>query len=344
MVKDKLDQQLEAGIRGDFLTGQRLADEMALERPFCNRAKFNRGWYELMRGNHLLGHQLLDCGRNEKVFGNLHTMQRSNRPLWNGERGVTVMMRMEGGLGDQIHAIRYAKNIADYGNKVVIDGCEYLADLMVNVEGVSALCQHEVAMGVYHDYWVPSMSVQIPLKLEYKNVSGKPYIKRIGKSEGKIGVKWSGNPMFEHEQHRMFPPELMFDMLKNHDCISLQKYDKETDNNVEAPFWMEAQPLDTWRKTREQISRCELVITSCTAVAHLAGAMGVETWIVVPILPYYLWALPGDTTPYYDCVKLFRQTKYGCWKDPFNNIKKELLQRKISTFSYGESTQTFIEG
>ncbi len=69
MIKDKLDQQLEAGIRGDFLTGQRLADEMALERPFCNRAKFNRGWYELRKGNHLLGHQLLDCEEMKKCSG-----------------------------------------------------------------------------------------------------------------------------------------------------------------------------------------------------------------------------------------------------------------------------------
>ena len=327
MVKDKLYQQLAAGLRGDFVTGQRLCDELEKERPYCHRSAFNRGWYEMMKGNLLEGHKCLDRGRNEKVFGNTHTMDRSNRPLWRGERGVTVMMRMEGGLGDQIHAIRYAKDIADYGNKVVIDGCEYLADLMINVEGVSALCQHEAAMGVYHDYWTPSMSMVVPLGLEYKDVSGEPYIRRTAKSEGKIGVKWSGNPMFEHEQHRMFPPEYMFDMLENHDCISLQKYDKETDNNVPAPFWMETQPLNTWAQTREQISRCDLVITSCTAVAHLAGAMGVETWIVVPILPYYLWALPGNKTPYYDSVTLFRQEKYGCWKAPFELMTEQLKLR-----------------
>ena len=54
------------------------------------------------------------------------------------------------------------------------------------------------------------------------------------------------------------------------------------------------------------------------------GAMGIETWIVVPILPYYLWALPGDKTPHYDSVTLYRQEKYGCWEAPFKKIKQDL--------------------
>ena len=118
--------------------------------------------------------------------------------------------------------------------------------------------------------------------------------------------------------------------------ISLQK-------EGEKPEWMGETTLDTWEDTKYEISRCDLVISSCTSVAHLSAAMGIETWIVVPILPYYLWALPGDTTQHYDSVKLFRQTEYGCWKKPFQDIKQELLRRKISKFTYGESTKSFIE-
>ena len=181
------------------------------------------------------------------------------------------------------------------------------------------------------------MSATVPLNLEYNDLSGVPYIKRTRASDGKVGIKWAGNPEFEHEQHRVFSEELMFDAVGNANCISLQK-------DGEVPDWMGKPSLESWEDTRDAISRCDLVISSCTSVAHLSAAMGIETWIVVPILPYYLWALPGETTPHYDCVKLFRQTKYGCWKDPFDKIKKELLQRRISTFSYGESTKSFIEG
>ena len=82
--------------------------------------------------------------------------------------------------------------------------------------------------------------------------------------------------------------------------------------------------LADWKSTQKSISECELVITSCTSVAHLAAAIGVETWIVVPVLSYYLWALPGEKSPYYDGVTLFRQEMYGNWEVPFTKIKEKL--------------------
>jgi len=315
----KLDLQLQAGIDGDFITGQRLADEIEKETPDCNRAKFNRGWYELRKGNLLKGHHLLDAGRSENVFGNRHI--GSYKPIWNGETGVTVLLSLEGGLGDQIHGVRFARNIASYGNKVVVSCLPELAELFIDCEGVSAVVEQKACLGVYHNFWLPSMSAIVPLKLEYKDLSGKPYIKRKITSEGKVGVKWLGNPKFEHQQHRAFPKELMFDAVKDQDCISLQR-----DGDI--PDWMEQPSLETWEDTRKQISRCDLVITSCTSIAHLAGAMGTETFIVVPILSYYLWALPVSTTPYYDSVTLFRQEKYGQWEEPFLKISNNLSKTK----------------
>jgi hypothetical protein len=320
----RLDEQLKAGIKGDFITGQRLADQLQKENPDCNRAKFNRGWYEMMQGNHLEGHKCLDAGRYENVFGDRHI--GSTKPIWNGERNSTVLLNLEGGLGDQIHTIRYAKNLSDYGNKVIVSGSSSLAETLVDCEGVSAFVQNEACLGVYHDYWLPSMSAVVPLNLEYSDLSGDPYIKRTRESEGKVGIKWAGNPKFEHEQHRVFPKELMFDAVGNADCMSLQQ-------EGEVPDWMSKPSLDSWDDTRDAISRCDVVISSCTSVAHLSAAMGIETWIVVPILPYYLWALPGSVTPHYSSVTLFRQEKYGQWEELFIKIKSlldNLAERKVA--------------
>ena len=141
----------------------------------------------------------------------------------------------------------------------------------------------------------------------YKDLKGTSYIERTDDVvPGRIGVRWSGNPKFEHEQHRFFPADLMFDAVKGYNCVSLQR-DKDAELK---PEWMEQADVSDWAETRKSISECEIVITSCTSVAHLAAAMGVETWIVVPVLSYYLWALPGDVTPYYDSVTLFRQQEY----------------------------------
>jgi hypothetical protein len=231
------------------------------------------------------------------------------------------LLKQEGGLGDQIHSIRYAKNIAAYGNKVIVVGSSELGVLLKDVEGVTAYAEHEVGGGVYHDFWYPAMSVTIPLELEWTDLSGKPYIERDGESQGKIGLKWSGNPRFEHEQHRLFDPQLMFDATENTmNRISLQK-----EGDITGPFLKPN--LETWQKTRREISKCDLVISSCTSVAHLAGAMGIETYIVTPIMGYYLWEYPGNKTPHYDSVTLFRQEKFGCWEAPFNKIKSKLQER-----------------
>jgi hypothetical protein len=83
-------------------------------------------------------------------------------------------------------------------------------------------------------------------------------------------------------------------------------------------------PLQHWEDTRQAIASCDLVVTSCTSVAHMAAAMGVQTWIVTPVLPYYLWAKPGSRTEWYDSVRLFRQTGHGDWVTVFGELKKEL--------------------
>ena len=311
-----LDEQLTAGLKGDFITGQRLADELAIKTPDDPRAAFNRGWYELRKGNFRFGHSLLDKGRFINVFGNRHI--GSSKPIWNGEEG-TVLLRLEGGLGDQIHGFRFAKEIEDRGNRVVVCCSPELASLFA--EDFTVI-QPEAACGVFHDYWLPSMSAVVSLGHTYETLSGSSYIPKIANIiPGRVGVRWSGNPQFEHEQYRLFSKDLMFDAVEDLDIVSLQR---DTDD---VPDWMEQPSLETWEDTRKVISECELIISSCTSVAHLAAAMGIDTWIIVPILPYYLWALPGDKSPYYDSVTLYRQKEYKDWKDPFKNIKKDLEMR-----------------
>lgn len=340
-----IDLALEAAIHGKQEKSYEILSKEYREQPDNNRVAFNMGWHEMRRGNLHKGHRLMDRGRTENVFGTPNIS--FDKPLWTGQRNVKVLLEMEGGFGDQFHALRFMKNLVnDYGCEVVVGGCMPLAPIMRQVEGVTAIVRHEGSPHVDFDYWLPSMSAIVPLGLEYSDLSGEPYIPRLCEAENKIGVKWSGNPIFEHEQHRLFPSELMFNAVKDEDCICLQKEYGETQGLVPVPKWMERPSLETWKHTQMAISRCNLVITSCTGIAHLAGAMGVETWVVVPILPYFLWALPGNKTPYYDSVTLYRQEKYGDWEVPFKKIRQDLTARRIAKWSklpLGKTTQQFIE-
>ena len=325
--KHLLDLELEAGLRGDFDKAWDIAQVLEAQMPENHRAAFNRGWYVLKQGKLQEGMQLLNRGRLENVFGN--TAPDSPMPLWDGQTTGTILLNLEGGIGDQLHGARFARDIALRGNKVVVACSGQIAGIIEQVEGVSAVVQHEAAFGAYHDAWVPSMTAVLQLGYEFKDISGEAYIpyKKLPKSRKlRIGIRWKGNPQFEHEQHRVFPSELLFNALKGFDArfISLQRDTGED----ERPDWVETVPLSHWGMTRDAIAGCDLVISSCTSVAHLAAAMGKETWIVVPLLPYYLWADMQPTTPWYDKVRLFRQEKYGDWEAPFKQITELLVQRQ----------------
>jgi len=318
-----LDLMLAAGLRGDFAEGWTISEQIQATDPTNNRAAFNRGWYLLRQGKIQEGYKLLDRGRLEGVFGN--TLPNIPTQKWNGKSKGTVLLILEGGLGDQIHQTRYAAAIAARGCRVVVACSGPLCGVLQGVEGVSAIVQQGVEFGVYHDFYVQGMSAIVPLGLELGDLSGKPYIDRPATIRGKkkrVGLRWSGLPQFEHEQHRRFPPQLMFNAVKDYDAefISLQR-----DEGADAcPSWVKQVPLDSWEDTRNAIASCNLVISSCTSVSHLAGAMGVKTWVVLPILPYFLYALDGEKTPYYDSFTLFRQEQFGDWRAPFKKIHARL--------------------
>jgi hypothetical protein len=322
-----LDMQLAAGLMGDFKEGLRLANKIEQEEPWNNRAAFNRGWYRMYEGKLLEGEELLFRGRLEKVFGN--EPPKSPMPMWDGKSKGTVLLNLEGGLGDQIHGVRYARDIAKIAGEVIVACSGSLATLFRDIEGVVAVCQNDATYGIVHDFWAPSMSTIQLLGYEYKDISGKPYINRplVEPHKGlRIGLRWQGNPQFEHEQHRLFPAAKLFDALGDVDAefISLQR----DEGSQYKPYWVKDVPLGHWEETRRALSSCDLVITSCTSVAHLSGSLGIPTWIVVPVLPYYLWAPSGNTTVWYDSVKLYRQEVFGDWSAPFDQIKLDLQNFK----------------
>jgi len=322
-----LDLQLTASKMGNFTEGWRLSRKLEQDEPNNHRAAYNRGWYLLRQGEIQKGYQLMDRGRIEGVFGN--TIPNTPVGPWDGKTKGTVLLYLEGGLGDQIHQVRYAKSIAERGCKVVVSCSGPLVTLFTNVEGVSAVVQHDGCFAVYHEFYVQGMSAVVPLGFELEDLTGEAYITKPQTIKGyrkRIGLRWQGQSAFEHEHHKKFPYELMFNAVKDIDAefISLQR-DEAAE---ECPPWVEKVPLDTWEDTRQAAASCDLVISSCTSVSHLAAAMGVETWTVIPVMPYFLYAQEGDTCPYYDTMKLMRQETFGDWKAPFARIKKSLSEKK----------------
>jgi hypothetical protein len=324
-----LDLQVQAGLRGDFETGWKLAEELRLKTPDCNRAKFNRAWYEMRRGHLLEGLKLLDYGRWEKAFGD--PSLPTSKPIYRNPQpleGKSLLLCSEGGLGDEIINVRFAADFAARGARVTVTCDPGLKSVFARVPGVVSVVGHRAAPEVHHDFWVPAMSAARVLEKEYTDLSGRPYLsvdpthrekwraifseRFTPSSRPRVGLRFYGNPQFEHEQHRRFPRQGLTSAASGVPWFNLQQEENPA--------------LATWEDTLAAIDQLDLVITSCTSVAHAAAALGKTTWVILPILPYYIWALPRDTSPWYDSVRLFRQEVFGNWEAPLQNVHKELMQ------------------
>lgn len=319
-----LDIQREAAKRGDFKKAWEIAKHLEATEPNNHRAAFNRGLYVLMQGRLKEGMALLSRGRIEGVFGD--KMPQIPTPLWQGQNDQTVLLYLEGGLGDQIHQMGYVRYFLERNCRVILSCAPELVVLGACIPGVNAVVTHEACGGVFNHAWVPGMSAPMYLGLEYDQLKGSAYLSKPVVQTNKrfrVGLRWQGNPLFENDHHKYFSPYLLFNAVQHSgvEFVSLQR----DEGAQHRPDWVQETDLSTWSRTCEVASSCDLVISSCTSVAHLSASMGVPTWIVVPILPYFLWAVPGERTPWYDSVTLFRQEVYGDWSAPFDRIKVALI-------------------
>lgn len=328
--KHPLDIALQHSIKGEREVAEKILRSLPQDDP---RVLFNLGWYDLQHGEFEKGMAGMAVGRWLNVFGS--PPLGAGTPIWKGEdlTNKAILFHSEGGFGDQIINIRFAQHFKELGAKVITSCSPQLFPIFRELPYVDHCVHSEYAKGVDHDYWVPAMSAAQVLKLSYQTLSGKAYIpkfiSRKLSEKFNVGIRWAGNPQFEHEQHRKFDPASLLN-LHNIDGVQLYSFQRDADT-IELPDnIIDLQnELKTWKDTAEYISGLDLMITSCTSVAHLSAAMGIPTWIIVPTLPYYLWALPGNKSPWYDCVTLFRQEQYGNWDIPLKNIEVELRKKLL---------------
>ena len=319
--------QHDALMAGDFDKSKRLAYRNLALYPNDSDICFNAGWAKLSDDDVEDGYFLLDKGRETLVWGDPHC--GSAMPLWDGEENATVLLRLERGLGDQIHQVRYARDLKKLGCTVIVSCSPSLAEILRYADGVDVIVEHGAACGVLHDFYLPAMSA--PIQLGYKSsadIDGSPYIPASANIvPHRVGLRWSGLPAYENQTKRLFPHELLFNVMKGRAyCINLQRDDGEE----HCPNWVEKVDLSTWTATAAAISSCEMVVTSCTSIAHLAGAMGVPVMIIVPAVPYYLWTLPGASTPYYNSATLLRQTDPDDWLAPFEQLAEAVVLREAA--------------
>jgi len=337
---------------------EKIGPEKILDREGKNtqdiwlRHCFNRGWHLVQKGEFQKGFQLLECGRYLNTYGG--GLLKTDKSIFNPEvhktKNKSVILSLEGGYGDEIIHARFATHIKRIFkfSKIYIACDPSLKSLFSRIEDVDGIITRAEADTVKHDYWIPGFSAAWICGFDYETLPNKPYImpnelsvnlwKSIINSEKKkVGIRWAGNPKFEHQQFRTFNAQWLLKMAEAFPDV--QFYSFQRDNNLEElpeNITNLENLIISWEDTAAAIMNMDLMISSCTSVAHLSAALGKETWVITPILPYHTWAHgapenPGErgskTSAWYNSIKVYRQIYKEKWQDTFEEIYKDFEEK-----------------
>lgn len=296
--------------------------------PSNSKVRFNLGYHLLQNNRFIEGFQHLESGIELRAWGSEYVLQEkqiiNKSKRWQGQPTGTLAMVLEGGLGDEIIFLRWANYLKTKCSVLKIFCHRSLLRILINsgydCEPIESLKHFN------YDHYCPAMSlpsiasIQSPqqyVSFPYIKSFTEPFItKQLDKVAGgkkKIGIKWFGNPEFEHDQFRTVPSQALKGLSKYGQLFSLQFED--IDPNI--PNCKEL--IKDWQDTYSVLKSLDLVVTSCTSVAHFAGAIGIKTIVLVPLVPYFTWS-SNDIKWYPDNVEVIRQTRYNDWSEPVKKL------------------------
>jgi hypothetical protein len=142
----------------------------------------------------------------------------------------------------------------------------------------------------------------------------------------RLGLVWAGNPTFPGRATRDLQPSLLASIvaLPHVQWIALQQGPAGA---VALPGLHHLPALTDWQQTAAVLAQLDGLVTTDTGIAHLAGAMGVRTWVLLSRVPDWRWGLHGDTSPWYPHTTLVRATRSGSW----NGIVEQLAAQLTHT-------------
>jgi Tfp pilus assembly protein PilF len=308
-------------------------------------AHWNMGLIHLMRGDYEHGWPLFEWRRKVPGVG-VNAAVRG--PMWDGSElnGRRILIHAEQGFGDMIQFSRYLPLVAERGGRMVVSCQRALHGLLRQMKCVEQWIGPEEAAGEY-DVQCPLMSlgsifktglatIPEPVRFAADAALAQQWKERIGPGEGmKVGLVWAGK---REPPFRSVPVAALAPLGK----IAGVRYISVQTGRAAAEAAPAELKLKNWSaelrdfaETAALIANLDLIITIDTAVAHLSGAMGKPTWVLLKASPDWRWMLGRSDCAWYPSMRLFRQRRAGEWDAPIGEVAGEL--EKSSRAAAGEN-------
>lgn len=321
----------------------------ALEvEPNDTNAHWNRALIRLHQGDLKTGLADYDWRKRLASFGK--DRRDVTTPHWDGSaetiRGRRIVIYSEQGLGDSLQFIRYARNLKAAGAGEVIFECQKpLLQLLSTVEGVDRTYLRGEPVPD-HDLHVYLMSLPALVGVQCDEDCGKEaYIvapereitERVRARDGlRVGLVWAGNPGFLRDARRSLHLSMIEQIaeISGVQLFSLQ-VGAPSEELARSPYADRIIDLGGeiaargagMDETAAAMAGMDVVITTCTSVAHLGGALGVPTWVMIQNVPDWRWFLDRTDSPWYGSVRLFRQRAREHWSSVIDEIDSALREQ-----------------
>ena len=289
-------------------------------------------------------------------FREVHRSPRVFRqPRWQGEPldGRRVLLHSEQGLGDTIQFCRYATLVAARGGTAILQVQPPVERLMRSLPVVRAGCAETALLGAKapdFDLECPLLSLPalfrttldtVPwpgaylgadLELAARKRMRTPYVRpnlRAGERSLRVGLAWAGNPRYKTDRQRSMELKTLLPLLgiPGINWISLQKGPAAEQLSAlpgNVFVWDGSSRDRDLAETAALVATLDLVVTTDTCIAHLAGAMAKPVWILLPHLGDWRWMQQIETTPWYPTARLLRQSEPGDWPGVLKRVIGEL--------------------
>jgi hypothetical protein len=270
------------------------------------------------------------------------------QPPWNGATvsGRTVLLYAEQGSGDTFQFIRYAPMVRDRGGRVLFQCPDGLVNLLSRCPGIDRLVPRSAPLP---DFDVHAALMTLPSLFHTElatTPAAVPYLfadeelvgdwrRRLAAVPGfRIGVVWQGNPKFGNDRARSYPLTALAPLarLNGVSLVSLQvENGLDQLNDVDFPVLDLGNALvrapGMFMDAAAVIHNLDLVVTCDSALAHLAGGLGVPVWLGLPHASDWRWLVGRHDSPWYPTMRLFRQPVTGDWATVFERMAGELSEQ-----------------
>ncbi len=284
--------------------------------------------------------------KKPEMLGRLKELEEIlKKPRFNGNQEYhdkKLFLYTEQGYGDILQFARFIKEVklahptltimieVRATLKTLFSEIPYIDEVYVRGESVGAFDYQAAVMSLPHILGTKEISAP---KLPYIGVDDTEIDLHVDIKKLNIGIVWGASNTGESYEDKVFSLSY-FEPLMEDESIQLYSLQVAGDSAQIKTLGYEEKLVDLesqlfdFKQTALVIEKLDFVITSDTSVAHLAGAMGKEAWVVLQKNADWRWGREGDTSAWYKHLKLIRQEKQGDWQSAFDKVYKMVEERK----------------